>query len=117
MVCRVHRLDTGQVQQVCERLDGLPLAIELAAAQLKQLTMDELAERLDRRFELLAGRQREGGHRQDSLIQVVENTWQLLDPEEQRLLGQIAVFPGQFTVKDIEEMYAGQLPNGISFAC
>lgn len=109
-------LDISQVQQVCERLDGLPLAIELAAAQLKQLTMAELAERLDRRFELLAGRQREGSHRQDSLLRVVENTWQLLDLEEQHLLGQIAVFPGQFTVNDIEEMYAGQLANGISFA-
>ena len=105
-----------QVQQICARLDGLPLAIELAAAQLKQLTINELAERLDRRFELLAGRQREGGQRQDSLIQVVESTWQLLDAEEQQLLGQLAAFPGQFTVNDIEEVFAGELPNGISFA-
>jgi predicted ATPase/DNA-binding winged helix-turn-helix (wHTH) protein len=109
-------LNTEQVQQICARLDGLPLAIELAAAQLKQLTIDELAERLDRRFELLAGRQREGSHRQDSLIRVVENTWQLLDAEEQRLLGQLAAFPGQFTVNDIEEVFAGELPHGISFA-
>jgi predicted ATPase/DNA-binding winged helix-turn-helix (wHTH) protein len=109
-------LETAKVEQICARLDGLPLAIELAAAQLKQLTLDELAERLDRRFEVLAGRQREGGHRQDSLIRVVENTWQLLDEEEQRLLGQLAVFPGQFTVDDIEAVFAGQLPNGISFA-
>ncbi len=111
-----EHLHAGQVQQIVERLDGLPLAIELAAAQLKQLTLEELAERLDRRFELLAGRQREGDHRQDSLIRVVENTWQLLDSEEQRLLGQLAVFPGQFTVNDIEEVFAGELPNGISFA-
>ena len=109
-------LDPNQVELICERLDGLPLAIELAAAQLKQLTLEELAERLDRRFELLAGRQREGEHRQDSLIRVVENTWQLLDAEEQRLLGQLAVFPGQFTVSDIEEVFSGQLPNGVSFA-
>ncbi len=109
-------LDPEQVQQICARLDGLPLAIELAAAQLKQLTIDELAERLDRRFELLAGRQREGSHRQDSLIEVVEDTWQLLDVQEQRLLGQIAAFPGQFTVNDIEEVFAGEIPNGVSFA-
>ncbi len=109
-------LKPHEVQQICQRLDGLPLAIELAAAQLKQLTIEELAARLDRRFELLAGRQREGDHRQDSLIRVVENTWQLLDAEEQRLLGQLAVFPGQFTVEDIEEVFAGQLPHGISFA-
>jgi len=109
-------LDTEQIQQICEDLDGLPLAIELAAAQLKQLSMDELIERLDRRFELLAGRQREGSHRQDSLMQVVENTWQLLDAEEQQLLGQLAAFPGQFTVNDIEGVFAGELPNGTSFA-
>ncbi len=109
-------LDAAIVQQICARLDGLPLAIELAAAQLKQLTLEELAQRLDRRFELLAGRQREGDHRQDSLIRVVENTWQLLDEEEQQLLGQLAVFPGQFTVNDIEAVFAGRLPNGISFA-
>ncbi|MEM9621159.1 MAG: winged helix-turn-helix domain-containing protein [Pseudomonadota bacterium] len=109
-------LDPVKVEQICTCLDGLPLAIELAAAQLKQLTLDELTERLDRRFELLTGRQREGDHRQDSLIRVVENTWQLLDAEEQQLLGQLAVFPGQFTVQDIEEVFAGQLPNGISFA-
>ncbi len=109
-------LNPARIQEICTRLDGLPLAIELAAAQLKQLTIDELSDRLDRRFELLAGRQREGDHRQDSLIRVVENTWDLLDDQEQRLLGQLAVFPGQFTVKDIEEVFAGQLPNGISFA-
>ncbi len=109
-------LDPARVEPICARLDGLPLAIELAAAQLKQLTIDELADRLDRRFELLAGRQREGEHRQDSLIRVVENTWQLLGTDEQQLLGQLAVFPGQFTVNDIEEVFAGQLPRGISFA-
>ncbi len=108
--------DVARVEQICEHLDGLPLAIELAAAQLKQLTLDELSERLDRRFELLAGRQREGSHRQESLARVVENTWDLLDSEEQRLLGQLAVFPGQFTVTDIEEVFADELPNGISFA-
>ncbi|NKB98751.1 MAG: hypothetical protein GKR90_09705 [Pseudomonadales bacterium] len=109
-------LDPELVRKICTRLDGLPLAIELAAAQLKQLTLDELADRLDRRFELLAGRQREGSHRQESLIRVVENTWQLLDEEEQRLLGQLAVFPGQFTIADIEDVFDGELPNGISFA-
>ena len=105
-----------QIRQVCSHLDGLPLAIELAAAQLKQLTIEELAERLDRRFEFLAGRQREGSHRQESLMAVVENTWQLLEPDEQNLLGQLAVFPSQFTITDIEEVFADELGQRISFA-
>ena len=107
--------DTEPVRQICEHLDGLPLALELAAAQLKQLTLEELLDRLDRRFEVLAGRQRVGVNRQDSLAQVVEDTWQLLDANEQILLGQLAVFPEQFTVTDVEEVFAGDLPNGISF--
>ena len=105
-----------QIKQICSHLDGLPLAIELAAAQLKQLTIDELADRLDRRFEFLAGRQREGGQRQESLMAVVESTWQLLESEEQNLLGQLAVFPSQFTMTDIEEVFAEELGQGISFA-
>ena len=109
-------LDPDLVFHICDHLDGLPLAIELAAAQLKQLTLGELMQRLDRRFELLAGRQREGAHRQDSLIGVVENTWQLLEEGEQKLLGQLAVFPGQFTIADVEEVFLSELPNGISFA-
>ena len=110
-------LDLAQIRQICAHLDGLPLAIELAAAQLKQFTLGELGERLDRRFEFLSGRQRAGGDtRQDSLIEVIEHTWQLLDQEAQQLLGQLAVFPGQFTITDIEEVYASELPQGISFA-
>ena len=108
--------DLPRAQRICAHLDGLPLAIELAAAQLKQLTIDELEQRLDRRFELLAGRQRDGVHRQDSLHDVLEDTWQLLNDDEQRLLGQLAVFPGQFTVTDIEEVFADELAGGISFS-
>lgn len=109
--------DRAKVLQVCEKLDGLPLAIELAAAQLKHLTLDELLERLDNRFALLTGRQRirTGADRQDSLAAVVRETWQLLNEEEQRLLGQIAVFPGQFTIADIEEVYTEQMTQSISF--
>ena len=76
-----ENLDPAMVEQICERLDGLPLAIELAAAQLKHLTPAELLERLDRRFDLLAGRQRTGDSRQDSLAEVVEATWSLLNEE------------------------------------
>ncbi len=106
-----------KIEQICERLDGLPLAIELAAAQLKHLTVEELLERLDRRFDLLAGRQRvrTGADRQGSLAAVVRETWELLNEDEQRLLGQIAVFPGQFTMADIEQVYTERLSQSVSF--
>lgn len=109
-------LDEPLVELICARLDGLPLAIELAAAQLKQLTLEELAARLGKRFELLAGRQRTGAVRQDSLVAVLEDTWKLLEKDEQRLVGQLAVFPGQFTMSDIEQVFQSELSQGISFA-
>jgi len=60
----------GTSQSICMNLDGLPLAIELAASQLRQLSLTELSERLDRRFELLSGRVRTGQQRQSSLKDV-----------------------------------------------
>lgn len=109
--------DLAKVEQACERLDGLPLAIELAAAQLKHLTLDELLDRLDRRFDMLAGRSRERTrpNREDSLAAVVRETWGLLNEDEQTLLEQMAVFPDQFTMADIEEACTDQTPHGISF--
>lgn len=91
--------DAPLVARVCRSLDGLPLAIELAAAQLRQMNLAELAERLDRRFELLTRRR---GGRQASLVAVVEDSWRLLDPAEQDLLLQLAAFPASFAVGDVE---------------
>ncbi|MEZ5557092.1 MAG: winged helix-turn-helix domain-containing protein [Pseudomonadales bacterium] len=110
--------DLAKVKQACARLDGLPLAIELAAAQLKHLTLDELLVRLDRRFDLLAGRQRvrTGADRQDSLAAVVRETWDLLNGDEKRLLEQMAAFPDQFTMADVEEVCPDQMTQSISFS-
>ena len=87
--------DAGAVAALCARLDGLPLAIELAAARLPGTTITELARNLDDRFGLLTG-----GHRADrrhhSLRAVVDWSYQQLTSAEQRLFGQLSVFRGWF---------------------
>ena len=98
--------DTDLVASICEHLDGLPLSIELAAAQLRQLTLAELAVRLDQRFELLTrGRRR---RRHSSLFDVLNDSWMMLDDGEQELLMLLAAFPSSFTLADVEQVAAGK---------
>ena len=97
-----HELDL--VASICEHLDGHPLSIELAAAQLKQLTVTELDERLDRRFELLTRGRR--GRRHESLIAVLHDTWGMLDTHEQQMLSQLAAFPSSFDLGAVEGVCA-----------
>ncbi len=92
------------ISQICAHLDGLPLAVELAAAQLRYLSLEELAGRLDRRFQVLSGKERSASERQSNLGAVLEDTWKLLGEDERRLLGQLAVFPSRFTMTDVEEL-------------
>ncbi len=94
---------TEQVANICRHLDGLPLSIELAAAQLRQLTLTQLEDRLDQRFQLLSrgGRRRRGRH--SSLIDVLSDSWAMLDEAEQSLLKLAAAFPSSFTLADLEE--------------
>lgn len=108
----VRAEDVELVAHICEQLDGLPLSLELAAAQLRQLSLSELAERLDRRFELLSQRRGGRGGRQASLLGVLEDSWQMLDRPEQELLRLLAAFPASFDAKGIEGA-AGGLSVGI----
>ena len=91
------------VQTICAQLDGLPLAIELAAAQLRHLTLEELAQRLTQRFEVLAGRERSPSGRQTNLLGVLQDTWDLLANQEREMLGFLATFPSRFSIADLEE--------------
>ncbi len=91
------------VREVCTHLDGIPLAIELAAAQLRYLSLQQLSDRLHQRFELLH-RNRSPQQRQSSLLGVIADTWALLTPGEQTLLGGLTVFRGAFTLADAEEL-------------
>jgi predicted ATPase/class 3 adenylate cyclase len=84
------------VVSICARLDGLPLAIELAAARLRSLSLRGLADRLDQRFRLLTGGSRTAPARQQTLEATVEWSYSLLHGAEQSLLGRLSVFAEGF---------------------
>ncbi|MEU8703083.1 BTAD domain-containing putative transcriptional regulator [Streptomyces sp. NPDC048680] len=86
--------DPDAVAEICRRLDGLPLAIELAAARLRMLGPRQIADRLDDRFRLLTGGSRTVLPRQQTLRAVVDWSWDLLDEDERTALRQISVFAG-----------------------
>ncbi|WP_432195279.1 AfsR/SARP family transcriptional regulator [Streptomyces sp. bgisy027] len=80
--------------EICRRLDGLPLAIELAAARLRMLTPRQIADRLDDRFRLLTSGSRTVLPRQQTLRAVVDWSWELLDEDEREVLRRLSVFAG-----------------------
>ncbi|MFE5730883.1 BTAD domain-containing putative transcriptional regulator [Streptomyces sp. NPDC056528] len=86
--------DRGAAEEVCRRLDGLPLAIELAAARLRMLSVRQIAERLDDRFRLLTAGARTVLPRQQTLRAVVDWSWDLLEGAERVVLRRLAVFAG-----------------------
>jgi predicted ATPase/DNA-binding CsgD family transcriptional regulator len=90
------------VAQIVARLDGMPLAIELAAARVEALGAAQLAERLDDRFALLAGGDRLAPSRQRSLAATVQWSYRLLDERERRVFRRLSVFPGPFTLEAAE---------------
>jgi predicted ATPase/class 3 adenylate cyclase len=89
--------DRDLVDQVCRRLDGMPLAIELAAARLRSLSLAELATRLDDRFRLLTGGSRTAPTRQRTLSAVVDWSYDLLTEADRELFRAVSVFPDSFT--------------------
>ncbi|MEV0643803.1 BTAD domain-containing putative transcriptional regulator [Phytomonospora sp. NPDC050363] len=80
------------VAKLCRRLDGLPLALELAATRVRSLGVQGVVDRLDDRFELLATRQRDVPPRQRTLTAVIEWSWDLLDEPDRAVLARLAVF-------------------------
>ncbi|MFE2554814.1 BTAD domain-containing putative transcriptional regulator [Streptomyces sp. NPDC059352] len=86
--------DAEAAEEVCRRLDGLPLAIELAAARLRMLSVRQIADRLDDRFRLLTSGARTVLPRQQTLRAVVDWSWELLDGAERAVLRRLAVFTG-----------------------
>jgi predicted ATPase/DNA-binding SARP family transcriptional activator len=95
------------VAELCRRLDGLPLAIELAAARVRFLPPAEIAARLGDRFGLLAGGGRTVAARQRTLRATVDWSWELLEEREQVLFRRLAVFSGGWTVAAAEAVCAG----------
>jgi predicted ATPase/class 3 adenylate cyclase len=96
------------VAQVCRRLDGVPLAIELAAARVSAMNLAELARGLDRRFETLAGGRRRAVQRHQTLRAAIDWSYDLLEEPERRLLARLAVFAGGCTRDAAEAVCAGE---------
>ncbi|MFI7111249.1 BTAD domain-containing putative transcriptional regulator [Nonomuraea sp. NPDC050227] len=99
--------NAAAVVALCRRLDGMPLAIELAAARLRTMTPRQLADRLDDRFRLLDGGSRTALPRQQTLRAVVEWSWDLLDARERVLARRFGVFAGGASLEAVEEVCGG----------
>jgi diguanylate cyclase (GGDEF)-like protein len=100
----------GAVREICRHLDGIPLAIELAAARLRHLSPEQIAQRLDDRFALLTGGSGTDLPRQRTLRALVDWSHDLLAPPEQVLLRRLAVFVGGCTLETAEEVCCGLAP-------
>ena len=97
------------VRRIAERLDGLPLAVELAAARVKVLTPEQILERLGRSLDLLTSGAYDAPERQRTLRGTVEWSYRLLGNDEQRLFAQLAVFSGSFEVEAAEAVCSADL--------
>jgi predicted ATPase len=95
------------VARICFRLDGLPLALELAAARLGALSAEAIAERLDDRFRLLRTGSRSAPTRQQTLTATLQWSHDLLEPEEAVLFRRLAAFAGSFGLEAVEEVCGG----------
>jgi predicted ATPase/class 3 adenylate cyclase len=95
--------------RICRRLDGIPLAIELAAARLRVMSMTELDARLDQRFSILTGGSRAGLPRQQTLLAMVDWSWELLTAAERHVLASLCVFAGGFDLAAAEAVTGGEV--------
>jgi non-specific serine/threonine protein kinase len=103
----LSRTDAALVLEVCRRLDGLPLALELAAARTASMPLAALAERLDDRFRLLDPDDGSAGARHRSLAATMSWSYGLLSAQERLLLTRLTVFPGTFSLATAEAVVAG----------
>jgi predicted ATPase/class 3 adenylate cyclase len=99
---RITARNAAAVASICRRLDGIPLAIELAAARVRGIPVQEISRRLDDRFQLLTSRDTTTLPRQQTLRALIDWSYDLLSPSEQSLLRQLAVFAGGWTLEAAE---------------
>ena len=99
--------NVAPVVRICRSLDGMPLAIELAAARAASLAPDVIADRLDDRFRLLTGGPTTAPPRQQTLEATIAWSYQLLSPHEQRVLDRLSVFRGGFNLEMAESVCSG----------
>jgi predicted ATPase/DNA-binding SARP family transcriptional activator len=100
--------NASAILQVCQRLDGIPLAIELAAARVRMLQVDEIAQRLDDRFRLLTGGSRAALPRYQTLRASIDWSYDLLTEAERTLLQRLSVFAGGWILEAAEAVGCGQ---------
>ena len=105
---QVTEENRDMVVELCRRLDGLPLALELAAVWLRTLSPAEILERLEDRFELLTSGRRGGPARQHALEAAIAWSFDLCSPEEQLLWARLSVFSGGFDLDATEDVCAGE---------
>jgi len=99
--------NAGVIAAICRRLDGMPLAIELAAAIVRILTPQEILDRLDQRFDLLTGGPRTAPSHQQTLLAALDSTFELLDEQRQEFAARIGVFVGSFDAAAAEAVASG----------
>ncbi|MFF0270255.1 BTAD domain-containing putative transcriptional regulator [Kribbella sp. NPDC004536] len=99
--------DPATMARICRALDGMPLAIELAAARLRTMSLEQLANRLDDRFRLLTGGSRTALPRHRTLRAVVDWSWELLSDAERAVLRRLSVFAGGASLESAEHVCAG----------
>ncbi len=102
--CTLDEETSPLVVSICRRLDGMPLAIELAAARLRSMSLESLNNRLDQRFRLLTGGSRSALPRQQTLRATVDWSYSLLNSSEQSLLRRLSVFAESFDLEAAEEV-------------
>ncbi len=103
----LNEANAAFVVQICQRLDGIALALELAAARLRMMTVEQIAARLDDAFRLLTGGSRTALPRQQTLRALIDWSYNLLASEEQDFLQQLAVFMGGWTLEAAEVVCGG----------
>jgi len=96
------------VIRLCQRLDGVPLAIELATVRLRAIPLEQLADRLDDRFRLLTGGRRAALPHHQTIRGATEWSYDLCSPDEQLLWARLTVFAGSFDVEAVEQVCAGE---------
>lgn len=99
--------NAAAVASICRRLDGIPLALELAAARVRSLTVEKIAERLSDRFRVLTGGSRSGLPRQQTLRACIDWSYNLLAEPERTLLRRLSAFSGGFSLEAAESVGAG----------
>ncbi|MGP6157138.1 MAG: ATP-binding protein [Vulcanimicrobiaceae bacterium] len=100
--------DDALVASSVRRLDGIPLAIELAAARTKVMSLETLSARLDNRFRLLTGGERAALNRHQTLRAAIDWSYELLDDAERRLFARLAIFAGSWTLEAAEHICSGE---------